>query len=410
MYRKAASAALFVRGRQVTCWHCHNVLERAGILRCGTPLYKVIYVSAWIYWIPFVTFSLLSFAPAPRSRIWLYAAAVILIVWVGLRHDVGADWGAYLEKVEEARVHGLFFAIRDTDLAYAVLMWLGANGLGGIYFVNLVCAILAVAPLVAFCATRKNPALALLVATPYLISVVYMGYTRQGVAVGLGMLALLALERQRVALFLLAITMAALFHKAAVCLFILSPALFAGRWDRSMIARAFGIGIYAAALTALLFWREAGLLSWQYLVATGDAAMPLAAGMESNTRYHSQGAIVRIAQSLVAVAGFVIIARRSRLSPAELWLWSLVSACILFLFVAAFFRSTLADRLSLFFLPLQIYAFSTLPHMFGRPVSHLVQGAIIVCFAASFWVWQFYSSDSAHWIPYQSILTRLLMP
>jgi hypothetical protein len=367
-------------------------------------------VDAWIYWLPFTAFALLSFAPLPRNLVWLFASAIALIFWVGLRHEVGADWNTYLGKVEEAKVHGLLFAIKDTDLAYAVFMWLGANGLGGIYFVNFVCAVLAILPLVAFCATRKNPALALLVATPYLISVVYMGYTRQGVAVGLGMLAMLAVERRRIVWFLAAITAAALFHKAAVCLFVLSPALFAARWDRYLIPRAIGIGAYALALTAFVFWSDAALLVRQYLLVTGDTAMPVTAGSASATRYYSEGAIVRGTQSAVAVASFAIIAWHSRLRPTQLWLWSIASACILFLFALAFFRSTLADRIGLFFLPLQIYAFSTLPQVFPRPLSLVLQGAIIACFAASFWVWQVYGSDSESWIPYQSLLTRLIMP
>lgn len=367
-------------------------------------------MDAAVYWTPFAFFALLSFAAKPQNKTWLYASAVFLILLVGLRHEVGADWGAYLRKVDQAREHGLLFVLQRTDWGYAFVTWLGGLTPAGIYLVNLVCAVLAIVPLIAFCGTRKNPALALMIAMPYLVTVVYMGYTRQGVAVGLGMLALLAIERQRIVWFLAAVTLAALFHKAAVCLFVLSPALFAGgRLDRISLAQAGGIVAYGLALTWLLFTGEAASLSEDYVVATGDpvripslspVSEPAAKG------FYSQGALLRIAQSVVAVAAFAFIVWRTRLKPAELWLWSIVSACILFLFALAFFRSTLADRVALFFMPLQIYAFATLPGLFARPFSIMLQVAIIACFAASFWVWQNFGSDSTSWIPYQSILTQ----
>ncbi|NGP18554.1 EpsG family protein [Devosia aurantiaca] len=357
-------------------------------------------MSAWIYWVPFVAFAALSFAPQRFHRAWFSAAAIVLIVYVGLRHEVGADWGAYIAMIERAGTNGLTYSLRDTDPGYAMLNWLGANGLGGIYFVNLVCATLSVIPLVIFCATRKNPALALLVAVPYLITVVYMGYTRQGVAVGFGMLAILAVERQRIVWFLCAVTVAALFHKAAVCLFVFSPALFAGRLDRPYLARAMGIALYALVLTMVLLGYEAAFLSQEYILATGDAPGPGVA--EAGLR--SEGAIVRLAQAVVAVAAFILIAWRTRLKPAELWLWSIVSFAILALFVLAFYRSTLADRTALFFLPLQLYAFATLPSLFRRPLALFAQIAIISCFAASYWVWLTYGSDADKWIPYNSAM------
>jgi hypothetical protein len=55
---------------------------------------------------------------------------------------------------------------------------------------------------VSFCRTQPRPWLALTLAFPYLVVVVAMGYTRQGVAIGLEMLALLALERDRLLPFL----------------------------------------------------------------------------------------------------------------------------------------------------------------------------------------------------------------
>ena len=71
-----------------------------------------------------------------------------------------------------------------------MLNWLAARTELGPYFVNTVCAALFAWGLVVFCRAQPRPWLALVVAVPYLVTVVAMGYTRQGTAIGLAMLAL----------------------------------------------------------------------------------------------------------------------------------------------------------------------------------------------------------------------------
>ncbi len=357
-----------------------------------------------IYWLPFVALAILSFAKPTAQRPLLIAAAIALIVFVGLRHQVGTDWGTYATWVEEAGQRGLLTALAKTDWGYAFLNWLGANGLGGIYFVNAVCAVLAIVPLVWFCATRKNPALALLVAVPYLITVVSMNYTRQSVAIGFAMLAILAVERRRIGPFLAAITIAALFHKSAVCLFILAPALFAGNWNRASFLRLGYIALYAFALTLVMLSREAHSLYREYILYAGDAEIVAGVGPSARARVQSAGAGFRLAQLVVAAAAFAIIARLSRLSSSEFWLWTIMSTCVLVLFPMSFFRSTLADRIGLFFIPLQIHAFSTLPDLLKGTARFALIGMIITCLAAIFLIWLTFSSYSAHWLPYRSVI------
>ena len=332
-----------------------------------------------------------------------------LLVLVGLRHEVGTDWGTYASWVSALVNAPLAQAFGRTDPAYALLNWLGANAFGGIYFVNMVCAILAIVPLALFCATRRNPALALLVAIPYLVTVVDMNYARQSAAIGLAMVAMLAVERQRILLFVAAVTSAALFHKAGVCLFAFTPALFAGNWNRQALIRMGLIAAYALMLTILLMWEEAAPLTRQYVVRTGDTVGTVGIKREATAKgLYSGGALVRIAQSVVAAAAFALIVWRVKLKPAETWLWSLASACVIALFALAFFRSTLADRVALFFLPLQLHAFSALPDVLPRPISLLVHLAIITGAGLAFWVWFSFGSDSHLWLPYQSILQQWL--
>ena len=88
----------------------------------------------------------------------------------------------------------------------------------GIYGVNLMCGVFFATGLVVFCRHQRLPWLALAVSVPYMLIVVAMGYSRQGVALGIAMLGLTALGRGSTLWFILWVVFAATFHKSAVFL------------------------------------------------------------------------------------------------------------------------------------------------------------------------------------------------
>ena len=101
------------------------------------------------------------------------------------------------------------------DPGYNALNWLFASQSWGIYGVNLVSAVIFSIGLVIFCRYQPRPWLALCLSIPYLVIVVAMGYSRQGVAIGLIMPGLIALERGRLLPFLLSMA-ATSFHSTAL--------------------------------------------------------------------------------------------------------------------------------------------------------------------------------------------------
>ena len=105
---------------------------------------------------------------------------VVLGVIIGLRPEVGGDWYNYLRILELARLELLPEALTKKDPAYALINWFAANRWGDIYLVNSVCALFFSWGLYAFCRAQPRPWLAVVVAMPYLITVVAMGYARQG--------------------------------------------------------------------------------------------------------------------------------------------------------------------------------------------------------------------------------------
>ncbi|SVD88901.1 uncharacterized protein METZ01_LOCUS441755, partial [marine metagenome] len=144
-----------------------------------------------------------------------------LILFIGLRFEVGPDWGAY-QKIKV--LHGdlkewLSMNIQYVhfeDAGYTVLNSI-ANSLDyGIWLPNLVCAIIFCTGLTLFCNRLPNKWLALAVSIPWLVIVFSFNSTRQSAAFGLSLIALTLLFDRRKLGFIICIIAAVLFHASAI--------------------------------------------------------------------------------------------------------------------------------------------------------------------------------------------------
>jgi hypothetical protein len=315
---------------------------------------------------------------------WMMCFSVLTLV-IGLRHEVGGDWGSYLGHVDDAMgnsIENVSASLRD--ISYAYITWFGANVWGGIYFVNLSCAILFVWGLVSFCRLQPRPWLALLTAVPYLITVVAMGYTRQGVAIGIALLGLSALTRGRLVYFLVWIFLAATFHKSVLVLVPL--AIFSRNSNRFLILMGTIISI------PLLF-----------ILMLQDEVNKLADGYIS-VEYESSGASIRIAMNALPAILFLLCRKRFLLKDSEREFWTWISLSALFLVVLLILSpsSTAVDRLALYWIPLQLFFWSSLPDAMGRSPLMRQRWIFIVisyCFAVQF-IWLHFAVNSQFWIPY----------
>lgn len=313
------------------------------------------------------------------------ASFVLLTLVIGLRHEVGGDWEAYLNYLNGAYGANLISALAEDDPAFDLLNWFGANVWGGVYFVNMVCAALFSWGLLTFCRAQPRPWLAMVVAVPYLITVVAMGYTRQGVAIGLAMLGLAALIRGSVQRFVLWVAMAALFHKSAVILIPL--AIFSGSKHRFLTL--IGVAISAVVLFVLLLRESFDVMVAGYVLA----------------EYHSSGAAVRVAMNALPAALFLLFRKRFALSPAqrEYWTWMALAALGFVILLIISPSSTAVDRLALYWIPLQLFVWSRLPDVLGRSgLRNKVWVYSVVGYSsAQLFSWLFFADNAFAWLPYQ---------
>jgi hypothetical protein len=309
----------------------------------------------------------------------------LLFTVIGFRHEVGGDWVNYLEHIEIAAQQDFSEVAFGPDPAYHILNWFAAHYFGGIYLVNLICGAVFAWGLVVFCRNLPRPWLALLVAVPYLITVVAMGYSRQGVAIGLAMLGLVALLNGRIAAFVLWIAFAALFHKSAVIL--LPLAVFAG--SKYRFIALIGIFFSTALLFVLLLQESAEALIQNYI----DAEM------------ESSGAAIRIAMNALPAVVFLIWRKRYAMTErlCSFWTWVSWGALVFVGLLLVSPSSTAVDRVALYWIPLQLVVWSHFPDVMGRPGQRnsLWVVAVVAYSAAVLFVWLFFATHAFAWLPYQ---------
>jgi hypothetical protein len=317
-----------------------------------------------------------------RPGVIFAIGAVVMTLLIGLRYKVGGDWASYEFMYYRAGPLAFSDALSIGDPAYQAVNWIAYQFDGEVWLVNSTCAIFFVWGLFRLCRTQPLPWLAALVAVPYAVIVIAMGYTRQAVALGLIMAGIADFLRGgsvlRYAVFASA---AALFHKTAVVAFpVVALATERNRLVNMLIVLAGGIFLYDLFL--------------------GDAMDNF---VENYIRaaYSAQGAAIRIAMNMFA-AGVLWLARgRLEMQKLEWKVWRNFSfasaASLVFLIVSP--SSAAVDRISLYIIPLQIAVLGRVPLIFKSRLF----GTVIVtlyCFSVEF-VWLNFGQFAGAWVPYR---------
>lgn len=314
---------------------------------------------------------------------WLFFY-VFIVLMIGFRQEVGGDWWAYLEDVEYMRGEPVETIIGG-DPAFELLNWIGANIGGGVYFTNLISAAIFSWGLFAFCRTQPRPWLALLIAIPYLVTVVSMVYPRQSVAIGLAMLAIVHLTNGRSAYFFSIVFIAALFHKSAIILTLLVIFIDTQRLWIKIIALA----LFALCLLVLQLLGTYDYLYSNYVV----------------TQYEATGASIRIIMNVIPALLFLAFEKRFLLTKSMDIFWKWMSwLVLLFIPLLIFFPSSnVIDRLALYMIPLQLVVISRIPDAFGvSGHSKFLWIFLIMIYSASIMFgWLLFSDTASYSLPYR---------
>jgi len=325
--------------------------------------------------------------------------ALILIIVIGLRYEVGGDWEVY-ESINllYRSVEGLpFFDLFQSkylsqEFGYIFLNWIGFNLGYGITTTNTLVAIIFVLGLFKFANYTQNRWLALVISIPYMVTVVSMGYTRQSAALGLVMIGLVLLNKAKIGKFFFIILLATLFHKSALAVSILGFRNFAVKTKN-----------HRNPLTTILFFLSFVAIS-SYVFMDYLQNKILLYILDPHTS--SSGAFIRISISFVAAIFFIVYKKEWAQKFNDTKIWNLFSwLIVLSLFLFVFNLSVVVDRLAIYALPLQMIVFSRLPFFVENiNLKFLLIILIIFFYFLTHYVWLELGSYSPFWVPYKNFL------
>ena len=340
----------------------------------------------WPFWMLFLipAFAVLQPARLPKQQVtfaWV-AVGVLFTLMMGLRHEVGGDWINYLPQFDDAQRLTLLEVVGKTDPGYVLINWLVGWSGGSIYGVNLVCAAVTMWGTIAFCRRQPNPWLALAIAVPYMLIVVGMGYTRQGVALGFALLGLCALGRGQVLKFIVWVAIGATVHKSAVLLLPIA----ALATSRNRILTVALVGLSTALMYYLLVADQSERLWVNYV----------------DQQLQSEGGFIRVMMNVVPAVLLIIFRKRLVSDPHErtLWVWIALfaMACLPLVGLA----STAVDRVALYFIPLQLFVFARIPTLAStvQTRTSLTVG-VLAYYALVQFVWLNFATHAYGWVPYK---------
>ena len=219
-------------------------------------------------------------SPKRGQTIWMALVFLLFVFLVGFRLNVGMDWNNYEDMhiwIARESVSDLFL---QPEPLSSLLFWSSAKlGLGSTLS-NVTAAIILMLGVLAFAARTRDPWIALVAATPYLIIAFGMSGIRQAMAAGVMLLVIATWDKTSLLGRTLGMVVASLFHTSAFLglLFVL--------WDsRLSVVRK----LTFAALVVGIFYSVGGVTalytdSWEYYQ---DAYLAGPKSIESpGVRYH----------------------------------------------------------------------------------------------------------------------------
>lgn len=323
-------------------------------------------------------------------KYFLIIFSIFLIFLIGLRYEVGGDFDSYFKLFYVLKSRDNFEAAILTsggDILYNILNLL-VSKLGLNYAtVNFLCALIFIFCLYEYSKKQKDPILTLMIAFPYLILVVSMGYVRQACAIGLFLYSLDFIINRKIVYSFFILFLATLFHKTSI---ILIPIVFLAinyKRIKIFIISAFIILI----LFIILFYRD-------FLGYANNYAI--------NPIMESPGVFYRTSLNLFASIIFgLFFWKYFKINPILYNIYFYLSISSILLFVLQFYSTTLVDRLSLYIFPLQLFVFSSLPYLIKDNFRSLFTNYLIkfsYFFLLIFWL--LYANHSYLWKPYKNLI------
>lgn len=355
---------------------------------------KVNLIMTFYYFIWFfVSLLALPFDLHKAKKPLFFLLILILILFTGLRFEVGVDWNNYLKKYElYGYVAGLSDFLSLSEPGYGLLNLISKKiGLNDLILVNLVCATLFYSCFYKFSNYFKDIFFPLFVCFVYTIVVVSNNYTRQIVSIGFSFLVILSILRKEVKLYILYICLGILFHTSIIIFMIFLPFVL------NKIDFSRKIFLYFYSFFCILFFTLA-----LYISSIMDASQYT----DSSSDMTSGGVYMRLLMHVLPMLLYVYNRKKFTTQYPKFYMVLDLSVLIIsYMFFLGFSYSTLIDRFNLYFVFFDIFVLSFLYSRFNLNSRIILWLSIFISNTLVYFVWLTYGKWTAiSWIPYNNYI------
>tara|TARA_Y100000590_G_scaffold468431_1_gene651182 strand:- start:424 stop:1461 length:1038 start_codon:yes stop_codon:yes gene_type:complete len=320
------------------------------------------------------------------KNILLFFLFIILLLFIGLRHEVGGDWITYKDDFYSyIKYFDIYSLSYKRDFGYELISYIIYHLGFSIHIVNLLCASIFLYALFKLGNEYNNYIIILLIAFPQLIIVGAMGYTKQATAFAFIILSFLALKKDRYFKFLFYSFLSIIFHKSAIAIILL------------LILSKFKLNLKSILL---LFF----ILIFSYYILLMDYSRILSYIL--TTSYRSEGVYYRIIVNIIPSIIFILLYRKFDFNVFEK---RFILLNIIFTFLFIFFASnysTFVDRFVFYFAIIQLLVFPKFIFLNNR-LSFLFLFISISYYFILMIGWFMFANHSSAWVPYNNLLLLL---
>jgi hypothetical protein len=221
-----------------------------------------------------------------------------------------------------------------------------------------------------------------------------MGYTRQALALSFFMLALISLTKQKLFNFYLLIFIGILFHKT---LLIMIPVVILYKLNRhrtllSLVTKSIVVVVVVVVVVIYVstIWLQVEHMMLYYV---------------ETKFHHSSGGLIRVLLGGLSALLFFIYRKEFEKIYHDVKIWNVLAYISIFLVPIAVFYSTLADRVALYSIPLQLIVISRVFVLIKSVYYRTLFGmASVTIYAGAMFTWLNFGKHADLWVPYNNVI------
>lgn len=312
----------------------------------------------------------------------------LLTLLIGLKGTVGSDYGSYYLDfiyMSEYYMNNFDFKTQSLDLVYEFLSNLVViTGLSYNYLSLLIGAVL-ISSIIFFACKEKDYLLIILIFLSYHYLILGMGYIRQGLSISFIMFFIHFWRNQKIFLSLVFFILAVLSHKFAICTGFLLFIRPKGNW--------FYLNIY---FYLILFF---GLILILYKIFS---VQDLTYYLDVYANEFSKGAYYRTLAFFITALLF--FSKKSYFKKRHDYRYLYISAnFLILLFPLTFIFTTIADRLTSYFLPFALIVIGNFSTTFNKLYSEKIKFFLVLILFTHLFLWTNLSDQAKYYVPFQML-------